>query len=132
MSFLNKKPQPTREEVLGLYPSRGDHIIWNHTKDDEVTIRIPRLNTWWIKIFSRVPYLPEERTIILDAIGAKVWELCDGKHSVAHIRDDLARCYNLHPREAEVSLLQYLQQLNKKRLVGYLWKKRSKKNALSK
>ncbi|RLE78217.1 MAG: hypothetical protein DRJ56_00565, partial [Thermoprotei archaeon] len=60
------------------------------------------------------------KKILLDKVGSFVWDLCDGEHTVEDIIRELMREYKLHRREAEASLLLYLQMLSKRALIGFI------------
>ncbi len=51
------------------------------------------------------------RTLQLDRLGARVWDLCDGKRSVEEIVDEFAKAYSLSFHEARTSVTMYLKML---------------------
>ena len=55
--------------------------------------------------------IPKEKVVELDEIGSDVVRLCEGKKTVREISDHLAKKLNLNRREAEASLLTYLNAL---------------------
>ena len=57
-----------------------------------------------------VPYNPY-RTIQLDAIGAAIWHLCDGKRTIEELCDLFAKEYRLSFHEARSGLTDYLSKL---------------------
>jgi hypothetical protein len=61
---------------------------------------------------------PAERKIELDAMGALVWSLIDGRRSAAEIAAVLAGRCQLEPREAEDALAGFLRELGRRGLVG--------------
>jgi len=74
---------------------------------------------WKTKLLSKLFYIPKRRRISLDEVGSRIWELCDGDHTVRDLIEFLRKKYKLNPKEAEVSLTNYLKQLGKKRLVAF-------------
>ena len=70
----------------------------------------------WLQML--LPALPPIKTFELDAVGRFVWDLCDGKRTVADIADLLAREKKLEIKEAEVSLATYLKTLTKKGIIA--------------
>jgi len=116
---FRRRPKPlTREQSLTSVPLRNEAIEVERTNAGEVRLLIPRRQTWWVKTLARVFYVPKKRRITLDEIGSYVWELCDGRTNVRQIIRALCKRYKLHRKEAEVSVVAYLRQLAKKRLIG--------------
>ena len=106
--------------MLKSRPARNAALDWEKTDDDEVSITLTRGTDWKARILSKIFWIPERRTLLLDQIGTQVWEMCDGKTSVDAMIRKLSEEHQLNLKEAEVSLLNYLQNLGKKRLVGFL------------
>ncbi len=101
-------------------PARNELLAWEDTEEGEVRITVTRQETWKTRLLSKVFYIPEKRTITLDEVGAQVWQMCDGRTSVAQMIEGLRDHYKLDRKEAEVSLLSYLKTLGQKRFVGFL------------
>ncbi|MCS7310631.1 MAG: PqqD family protein, partial [Armatimonadetes bacterium] len=79
------KPKPvlSRQEALSAIPIRNPLLEWEHTADGELLLKVPveqrnLFIRWAIAAFR----LPPVRHIQLDEVGAAVWELCDGEHTV--------------------------------------------------
>jgi len=49
----------------------------------------------------------------LNEVGARIWELIDGKTKVREIKDTIVEEFEVTPEEAEKDLLEHLQQLEK-------------------
>lgn len=94
--------------------------------DGEVMLSIPRRRSWWINLVARVFYVPTKRTVVLDAIGSQVWNLCDGQKTVENVITSLRKEHKLEQKEAEVSTLTYLKQLAEKGLIGFAVTQRTK------
>lgn len=114
------KPRITRRQMLDSRPVRNQALSYQHNDNGEVIITIPRRTDAWGKILSVVLVMPKERHLVLDQVGAAVWDLCDGEHTVAQMVDALRRQQKLNTKEAEVALTDYLRQLGKRRLVGFV------------
>ncbi len=54
----------------------------------------------------------------LDALGTAVWDVVDGKCSVRQLIQMFAKTHQLEPREAEVSVTQFLRELGRRGLIG--------------
>jgi len=99
-------------------PLRNEAVTEEHTDAGELRLVLPVRPPWWARPLARFLYVPKQHRIVLDEIGAYVWRLCDGKRSMRDIIQALALRYKLHPKEARVSLVAYLRQLGRRRLVG--------------
>ena len=120
MFATKKKPRLTREAMLESRPARNELLEWEKTEAGEVRITVTRQETWKTRLLSKLFYIPEKRTITLDEVGAQVWQMCDGRNSVADMIEGLRDRYKLDRKEAEVSLLSYLKTLGQKRFIGFL------------
>ena len=124
--------------MLKSKPARNDALTWEKNENDEVTITVERREDWKARVLSKIFWIPKSRTLMLDQIGAQVWEMCDGKTSVDTMIRKLSNEHKLNLKEAEVSLLTYLKSLGKKHLIGFLVdkddlpKRRKKKNTSGK
>ncbi len=105
--------------MLRLYPLRNS-MVRSEQKDDGVYILIvplpPRGLFGWL---SRIFKLPREHRIELDEIGSVVWALCDGRHSVETIVQQLVQQFKLERREVEYSLFVFLNTLARRGFIAY-------------
>jgi len=126
-----KGPSLRRSDFVRLKPVRNPMVKWEKNEKGEVNIVIPLKNikekTKGAKkkrkrtgILSKFFPEPKEKRIQLDEIGSIVWELCDGQRTVKEIVDHLYEKYKLLPREAELSLSSYLNNLAKRGLMGFI------------
>ena len=118
-------------------PVRNDQIEWEENKDKEVVVTLRRSDSWKIRILSKMFWVPEKRTIVLDEIGSEVWRMCDGRTNVRAMIKRLGDTHQLNAKESEISLLAYLKQLGQKRIMGFVVDKedvpkRQKKDASGK
>lgn len=136
--MFRRQPKIGREAMLKSKPARNDALTWEKNKNEEITITVERRDDWKAKVLSKIFWIPKSRSLMLDQIGAQVWDMCDGKTSVDAMIRKLSTEHKLNLKEAEVSLLTYLKSLGKKNLIGFfvekedLPKRRSKKNASGK
>lgn len=114
---LKKKPELSRTMVLRARPLRNPSARWE-TEEGETIITIPlKPKGRGAKLLSRFFPSPEEKQIALDEIGSEVWALCDGQITIEQIIKKIAEKYKLNRKEAEASILEYLRQLSRKRLI---------------
>ena len=106
-----KSPKLSREAMLNSRPARNEALAWDENDDGEVVIKVERQESLRVRLLSKVFYIPQERKITLDEVGTEVWQMCNGKTSVAQMIERLGKKYQLNRKEAEVSLLSYLKTL---------------------
>ena len=123
MLSLKKTPKISREAMLNSKPSRNDSLSWEKNDEGETAITLTRGDTKKVRILSKIFWIPEKRTLVLDEIGTQVWEMCDGRTTVSAMIRKLSEAHKLNTKEAEISLLAYLKQLGGKRLVGFVVEK---------
>ena len=109
----------TRREALSALPVRNQILKAETTPEGELTLTVPRRADWVGKLLASVFAVPKERKIVLDRVGADIWEMCDGQNTVEQIIARLSRIYKLNRKEAEVSLTAYLRQLGRRGLIGF-------------
>jgi hypothetical protein len=117
---LRPKPVLSRREALNAIPIRNPLLEWERTEDGDLLLRVPVeqrsfLIRWAILAFR----LPPVRHIQLDEVGAAVWELCDGEHSVESIVQQMCKRTRMSRREVEASVSMFLKMLADRRLVAF-------------
>ena len=124
MALFKKQPKIGREAMLQSKPSRNDALEWTQNEAEEIVITLKRADTTKVKFLSKLFWVPEQRTLVLDEIGSQVWGMCDGRTTVQAMIRRLSELHKLNSKEAEISLLTYLKNLGRKRLVGFLVEKK--------
>ena len=98
-----KKPKMARSQALQARPIRNPALKWEEMDNGEVRIILPRRRDSIGKLLQVLFYIPEKRPVNLDLVGAKVWKMADGEHTVDDITDALMEDHKLHRREAEIT-----------------------------
>ena len=111
-----KAPPIPVEVILASKPLRNPAIEWEKNERGEVVVKV-KVEPSQPGLFSGFVREPRERKIVLDAVGSYVWELMDGERTVDEIADLLVQRFKFHKREAQMSLLAYLQMLAERGLV---------------
>lgn len=124
MRLLRRRPRVTPEQILGSRPVRNEGVRVEETEEGGLRIVAQRRNDWWIRVLTAVLPIPRERRIELDAVGKQVWEMCDGEHTLRDIIEMFQERHKLTRMEAEWSLRNYLKDLGKRNLVGFVVEKR--------
>jgi len=124
MRLLRRRPRVTPEQILGSRPVRNEGVRVEETEEGGLRIVAQRRNDWWIRALTAVLPIPRERRIELDAVGKQVWEMCDGEPTLRDIIEMFQERHKLTRMEAEWSLRNYLKDLGKRNLVGFVVEKR--------
>lgn len=104
----NVKADVRRPEGWNLKgPRRSD----DEAEALEITVSLKR--AWYLLVppLSWIVRVGSTRTLRLDRLGARVWDLCDGKRTVEKIVDEFAELYGLSFHEARTSVTIYLKML---------------------
>ncbi len=125
MGVFKKKKKTaalSRAEALNCIPAKSEEITETRSDSGAVLIFYPvRMRPWMEKMVRRMgggAQKPVEKKLQLDELGTAVWELLDGVRSVRQVIKEFAEVYQLHPKEAEVAVTNFLHQLGKRGLVG--------------
>ena len=114
--FKQKRPTMTREQLLQACPIRNPQAEIAETDQGLLDVAIPfekpKGLTWFFR--GKKTLL---RRFQLDQLGRKVWDLCDGEHTVRQLIETFSRDERLNLREAEVSMLTYLETLGKRGII---------------
>ena len=129
----SKRRQPTWREMLQLRPVRNPALEWSEEEGRVVLlIRHFEKTSWKMRVLNLLIPMPDDRRIVLDAIGTDVWQMTDGQNTLGRIAGELAQKYKLSPREAEMSLQQFFKELGKRGYVGFLVEDETQKTDNSK
>lgn len=120
--FGLKRPRSplTREQAFEARPVRNPSLKWRLNDEDNVEVIIPRRGDRVGRALGFLFYVPESRPLVLDEVGSRVWQLCDGERTVEEVVETLRDEYKLDRREVEVSLTEYLRTLGKRGMIGFL------------
>ncbi len=116
---LKKRPDVDRGKVLKAFPLRHQLITWELDDKGEASLVIPQKDKFWVRFTSKIFMLPNKRVVVLDSIGAYVWQMCDGKHTISQIIKALQKKHQLTRKEAETSLFTFVQQLGKRNFIQF-------------
>ncbi|MEW6673654.1 MAG: PqqD family protein [Thermodesulfobacteriota bacterium] len=123
--FRKKQPPEklTRTQALACIPVKGGHVQESRIESGEILLAYPDYKQPWLaRLIRRLGSNENDgiriKKLQLDALGTSVWELLDGRRSVQQVIDLFAQKYSLHPKEAEVSVSQFLRELGLRELIG--------------
>ncbi|MGC9320164.1 MAG: PqqD family protein, partial [Armatimonadota bacterium] len=118
---LRKKQMPlSRDQAFEARPVRNPRLKWRINDEDFVEVIIPRGQDLFSRAMGFLFFVPKSRPVVLDEVGTRVWDLCDGENTVDEIIRELCSEYKLARREVEVSLTEFLRTLGKRGMVGFV------------
>jgi hypothetical protein len=112
----------TRAEALKFTPVRSTRIQESRLETGEILLTYPVDIKPWVdriaKRFGKKESKPIEKKLQLDELGTVVWGQINGERSVRQIIQWFAKKYQLHTKEAEVSVTRFLRELGKRGIIG--------------
>jgi len=125
MKLFKKKSKGlamTRAEALKFTPVKNTLIRETRLETGEVILTYPVVIRPWIdRVVTRFGGKENkaiEKKLQLDELGTAVWEQIDGERSVRQVIQWFAKKYQLHTKEAEVSVSRFIKELGKRGLIG--------------
>ena len=83
-------------------------------RDDKghITVSVRKNRPWFL--FWPITWIIKpclKQNIVLDGLGTRLWELCDGRKDVEALVDEFASAYRLTFHESRVAVTSYIKQL---------------------
>ena len=117
-----KPPLITREDALRHVPVKNPAVRETRLESGEIQLTYPQqLRPFMAALMRRIggaQTRPIERKLQLDALGTQVWDLVNGQRSVERLIRSFADAHQIHAREAEVAVTQFLRQLGRRGLIA--------------
>ena len=124
MRRFSRKSGPTlsRSDALDCRPVKNAQVEEVVLDTGALLLSYPiRIRPWASALLRRFG-MHAERTatkkLELDALGTSVWRLLDGRRTVRQVVHTFSRTHQLHPKEAEVAVSQFIRELGRRGLVG--------------
>lgn len=111
---INKNIIDARKRMLAAVPIHSDSYNPEILDNGQVSFTISRKKSWFATVFVTIFFVSGEKKLTLDKVGSYVWKLCDGSKSVAEIAVAMKEEFKLTRKEAQVSVIQFVQTLMKK------------------
>ncbi len=111
----------TIKESLKCRPVKNPEIKESNIDTGLVLITYPvKARPWIAGLSSKLGFenKPVYKKIELDEMGTAAWAMMDGKNRVEDIIRGFVKKYKLHPKEAEISVTQFIRDLGKRGLIG--------------
>jgi len=112
----------SRKESLAYKPVKNVQVTEKRLETGDVLLTYPvDVRPWFAGLVRRLGG-PSEKTytkkIQLDTLGTAVWEMMDGHRTVRQLIQKFAKQHQLHAREAEVAVTQFIRDLGKRGVIG--------------
>ncbi|MFP4175949.1 MAG: PqqD family protein [Planctomycetota bacterium] len=109
-----------REQSMESAPVLNGLITVEYDDEDKAILHVPRKRTTMVRWMAKLFHIPPYKEIELDELGTYTIELCDGEHTVKELIEMFADEFDLNHREAEVSMVDYLQKLAKRGIIAFV------------
>ena len=96
MVSFRKQPKIGREAMFKSKPVKNEKLDWEKTEDEEVIITLTRSEDWKIRLLTKIFWVPKQRKLVLDPIGAQVWDMCNGRTTVETMIRSLSETHKLN------------------------------------
>jgi len=122
MKASKKKPQLSRTEAMGSVPVKNTEVEEVLLESEDIMLIYPvKVKPWAVGLLRKLGKPPEQigqKKLQLDALGTSVWKLLDGHRNVKGIIKIFTQQQQVHRKEAEVAVTQFLRELGKRGLLG--------------
>ena len=112
----------SRAQALDCTPVKNNHVKATRMDTGEVMLTYPAAMRPWlaglIRRFGGPPDRSFTKKLQLDELGTQVWDLIDGSTTVQSLIQRFAEDYQLHSKEAEVSVTRFLRELGRRGIIG--------------
>ncbi len=97
---------PAEDGTLQLRPVRHPGITWRPVSEEEIVLVLPAAEG-----------SAEREEQELNEVGARIWELCDGAHSVQDIADAVAEEFDVDEPTARADAVEFVRELLEQKLL---------------
>ncbi len=105
------------KKLLQAKPKKHGDVEWDGDGSDSLKIYAKYKKTYLVKLLSRFVDIPEERSFRFNPLGAVVWELCDGTHSVEEIKGIIMKRSKGDEGDIEKRLIRFINHLSANDLI---------------
>lgn len=116
------KARPTRNPLVEACEHEGGLIL---------RAPLQTQGTGILGLLARWAKMPDVKEFELEAVGAFVWDLCDGDHTTEVLGRKLRERFKMNRLEAETALAAFLETLGRRRLITLVLPKPSSRKRTS-
>lgn len=116
---VDSRTKLTADQLKRARPVRNPAVTWSEAGDGGLVLEAPLAQQGkgvaaWLAVKMK---MPTTKKFELEPIGAFLWNLFDGMHTVDTISRKLREEFKMNRMEAEASLTAFLQMLTHKKLI---------------
>jgi hypothetical protein len=120
VKLFQRRPPPSRKQIRKLKPVRNPAVAFELDEGGGIMLKVPLTHAKpFLRALAKLSNAPAEKQVELEPVGAAVWRMCDGKHTIEMIAKSLSAQFGLTPAESEASLLAFLDTLSKRRYLTW-------------
>ncbi|MFZ4507197.1 MAG: PqqD family protein [Fimbriimonas sp.] len=124
-SLVNRQPPIAMDRLREARPKRNPVVTWIEAEEGIVLdMPLAESTNRFSQALARWSKSSPTKKFELEPVGAYVWELCDGVHTVDGIARKLRSRYRMNRLEADASLAAFLQMLSQRGLISIMVKKK--------
>jgi Coenzyme PQQ synthesis protein D (PqqD) len=119
-AFVTLKGMKTKipyKKLLQAKPKKSQDVEWDGDGSESLKIYAKYKKTYLVKLIGRFMDIPEERSYRFNPLGAMVWELCDGTHSVEEIKSLIMKRSKGDEKDIEKRLIKFINRLSANELI---------------
>jgi hypothetical protein len=105
------------KKLLQAKPKRSGTVEWDGDGSESLKIYATYKKSYLVRLLSRFMDIPEERSFRFNPLGAMVWELCDGAHSVEEIKSFIMKRSKGDEKDIEKRLIKFINRLSANDLI---------------
>jgi hypothetical protein len=105
------------KKLLQAKPKKSGNIELNGDNSESLKVYAPYAKTFFVQLLSRFMDIPEERSFRFNPLGAMVWEMCDGEHSIDEIKDVILKRSKGDEKDIEKRLIKFINRLAANNLI---------------
>jgi hypothetical protein len=105
------------KKLLQAKPRKSESVECDGNGVESLKIYAPYKKTYLVRFLGRFVDIPEERSFRFNPLGAMVWELCDGSHSVEEIKSVIMKRSKGNEMDIEKRLIKFINHLSANELI---------------
>lgn len=117
ITLKGKKAKIPYKKLLQAKPKKCDGVEWDGDSSESLKVYARYKKSYLVRLLSRFIEIPDERSFRFNALGAMVWELCDGNHSVEEIKNIILKRSKGDEKDIEKRLIRFINRLSANDLI---------------
>jgi hypothetical protein len=119
-AFITLKGSKTKipyKKLLQAKPKKSGTVEADGNGMDSLKLYAPYKKTYLVKLLGRFMDIPDERSFRFNPLGAMVWDLCDGDHSIEQIKNIIMKRSKGDEKDIEKRLIRFINRLSANDLI---------------